>query len=64
MAFCLQEGDLRPIVLRDFQAAARAQRASVEPGEVVRYIQYNAKHGARFAEDVALEAEGAGDDDW
>lgn len=28
--------------------AARAQRASVEPSEVVRYEQYNAKHGARY----------------
>ena len=33
------------------QVAARAQRASVEPGEVVRYEQYNCKHGAQYAAD-------------
>jgi len=43
----LQEADLRPVVLRDFAIAAKAQRASVEPAEVVRYEDYNEKHGAR-----------------
>lgn len=51
----LHEDDLRPVVVRDFQAAARAQRASVEPGEVVRYEQYNERHGAK-----ALAAPGGG----
>ncbi|KAL3137273.1 hypothetical protein ABBQ32_006818 [Trebouxia sp. C0010 RCD-2024] len=32
----LSEADLRPVVLKDFQMAAKAQRASVEPAEVVR----------------------------
>ncbi len=58
------------MVLRDFQAAARAQRASVEPAEVVRYEQYNAKHGARWVEEpVAAGGSGGGEgegeeEDW
>ena len=44
------------------QVAARAQRASVEPSEVKRYEDYDARHGARYAD------QGVGDsmeeDDW
>lgn len=43
----LAPGDLRPVALRDFAAAARAQRPSVEEGEVARYEAYNARHGAK-----------------
>jgi hypothetical protein len=61
----LQEADLRPVVLRDFAAAALAQRASVEPGEVVRYEQYNEKHGAKVVQEGGGEGgEGSGDDGW
>lgn len=44
------------------QNAARAQRASVEPAEITRYEEYNAKHGARYAkpgEEAAMQ-----EDDW
>jgi hypothetical protein len=65
----LRESDLRPVVKRDFAAAARAARASVEPAEVERYERYNDKHGAKAA---PLPAAGGGaggapgneDDDW
>lgn len=45
------------------QVAARAQRASVEALEIVRYEEYDAKHGARYMEhggDAAVMDE----DDW
>ena len=44
------------------QIAAKAQRASVEPAEIVRYEEYDSKHGARYvrAEATAEEME----DDW
>lgn len=53
----LRDDDLRPVVLLDFAVAARAQRASVEVAEVVRYEEYNEKHGAKYVgeEDVAEE---------
>jgi hypothetical protein len=62
----LREADLRPVALRDFAAAARAQRASVEPGEVARYEGYNARHGARFADEEGARggAGGEEDDGW
>lgn len=65
----LSESDLRAVVLRDFAVAARAQRASVEPGEVVRYEQYNEKHGAKVLGDGTGGGTGDGgdedlDDDW
>ena len=44
----LTAADLRPVVLRDFAAASRVARPSVEPGEVKRYEEYDAKHGARY----------------
>ncbi|KAK9817994.1 hypothetical protein WJX72_005483 [[Myrmecia] bisecta] len=59
----LSEADLRPIVLRDFQMAAKAQRASVEPAEVARYIEYDAKHGARYVA-AGSTAETMDEDDW
>ena len=48
----LSESDLRPVTVRDFAVAARAQRASVEAAEVVRYEEYNAKHGAKVVDDA------------
>ncbi|KAF8063106.1 FIGL1 [Scenedesmus sp. PABB004] len=45
----LSDADLRPVVLRDFQHAARAQRASVTEGEVARYEAYNDRHGAKYS---------------
>ena len=53
------------VVLKDFQHAARAQRASVTAAEIVRYEEYNERHGARYtkgAEDGALED--ADEDEW
>lgn len=44
----LAESDLRPVNLRDFQLAAKAQRASVTHAEIVRYEHYNDKHGAKY----------------
>ena len=51
----LEEKDLRPVVLRDVAIAARAQRASVEPNEIMRYEVYNEKHGAKI-----IDFDGAG----
>ena len=44
------------------QVAARAQRASVEPAEIVRYEEYNSRHGAQYAQrqDECADDE----DDW
>eukprot|EP00892_Ulva_mutabilis_P010011 jgi/Ulvmu1/7382/UM036_0042.1 len=42
----LTEDDLRAVKLRDFKAACKAQKASVHPDEIQRYIEYNARHGA------------------
>ena len=47
----LKEQDLRPVVLKDFAVASKAQRASTEPSEIVRYEKYNDKHGAKIVED-------------
>ncbi|KAK9842695.1 hypothetical protein WJX74_000817 [Apatococcus lobatus] len=57
----ISEEDLRPVLLKDFQMATRAQRASVEPSEIAQYEQYNSKHGAHFsrATDEAMDEE-----DW
>ena len=44
------------------QVAARAQRASVEPAEVVRYEQYDQKHGAQYAASSTLSA--MDEDEW
>ena len=57
----LQEHDLRPVVRRDFAIAAQAQRASTEPSEIVRYEEYNAKHGAKIIDDAMDSAD---DDLW
>ena len=64
----LSESDLRAVVVKDFAVAARAQRASVEPKEVVRYEEYNEKHGAKIVGEGGEGGEGTGeddmDDDW
>ncbi|KAA6417740.1 MAG: fidgetin 1-like, partial [Trebouxia sp. A1-2] len=53
----LSEADLRPVILKDFQIAAKAQRASVEPAEVVRYEEYDNRHGARYVDASAAAAD-------
>lgn len=58
----LSEADLRPVNLKDFQMAAKAQRASVEPAEVVRYEQYDSRHGARYVDANAAAADM--DEEW
>lgn len=45
------------------QVAARAQRASVEASEIVRYEDYDARHGARYV-DQGSEAAMMDEDDW
>jgi len=39
------------------QMAAKAQRASVEPAEVVRYEEYDSRHGARYVDANAAAAD-------
>ncbi|DBA92638.1 hypothetical protein WJX77_003832 [Trebouxia sp. C0004] len=58
----LSEADLRPVILKDFQMAAKAQRASVEPAEVVRYEEYDSRHGARYVDADAAAADM--DEEW
>ncbi|KAI3438833.1 hypothetical protein D9Q98_001250 [Chlorella vulgaris] len=53
--------ELRPVVVRDFQMASRAQKASVEPAEIQRYERYNTKHGAKLTSSEDGEEE---EDDW
>jgi hypothetical protein len=43
--------------------AAKAQKASVTPGEVLRYEEYNGRHGARYLEPGAAGGE-LDEDDW
>lgn len=45
------------------QVAARAQRASVEPSEIVRYEEYDARHGARYA-DQPGGGDNMDEDEW
>ena len=45
------------------QMAARAQRASVQPSEIQRYEEYDARHGARYA-DQNVADDGMDEDDW
>ena len=44
------------------QMAAKAQRASVEPAEVVRYEEYDSRHGARYVDADAAAVDM--DEDW
>ena len=44
----LSEKDLRPVVIRDFAVASRAQRATVSEEEIQRYSLYNSKHGTSY----------------
>lgn len=57
----LTESDLRPVQLRDFRVACQAQKASVHPDEIERYIIYDGKHGARQLPPLDPETL---DDDW
>ncbi len=45
------------------QVAAKAQKASVTPGEVARYEQYNGRHGARYLEPGAAAGD-LDEEDW
>ena len=51
------EADLRPMVIKDFVMASRAQKATVSPGEIQRYLEYNAKHGASYIREDEVEEE-------
>lgn len=46
------------------QLAAKAQRASVEPGEIERYEQYNMRHGARYIAPGSRDETMDEDEDW
>jgi hypothetical protein len=51
------------VSVRDFREAAKAQRASVTAAEIVRYEEYNDRHGAQYsagAEDGSV----ADEDEW
>lgn len=57
---------LLQVVVKDFQHAAKAQRASVTPADILRYEEYNERHGAKYCkggEDGTLEGDDD-DDDW
>ena len=54
----LDAKDLRPVNLRDFKVASRAQRATVSAEEITRYETYNAKHGTSY------QNKGEDDEDW
>lgn len=57
--WCLQ------VVLKDFQHAAKAQRASVTPADILRYEEYNERHGAKYVEGGQNGAvDDDEDDDW
>ena len=45
------------------QVAARAQRASVEASEVLRYEEYDRRHGARYVAPGG-DASAMDEDDW
>jgi hypothetical protein len=58
---------LLQVRLKDFQHAAKAQRASVTPAEILRYEEYNERHGAKYVlqqQEGQEDAESDGDDDW
>ncbi|QDZ24120.1 ATPase family AAA domain-containing protein [Chloropicon primus] len=54
----LTAGDLRPMVIKDFVMASRAQKATVSQDEIQRYLDYNSKHGTSYVNDEVNE------DDW
>jgi ATP-dependent 26S proteasome regulatory subunit len=60
----LKEQDLRPVVVKDFAVASKAQRASTEPSEIVRYEEYNRKHGAKIVDDAAEMEEDDCSEGW
>ena len=46
------------------QLASKAQKASVTPEEVQRYIAYDKRHGAKYIEYSSELAAAADDDEW
>lgn len=50
--------------LKDFQHAAKAQRASVTPEEIARYEEYNERHGAKYVLGGQASGGGSEDDEW
>ncbi|KAF6255419.1 fidgetin-like protein 1-like protein [Scenedesmus sp. NREL 46B-D3] len=64
----LSDADLRPVRVKDFQHAAKAQRASVTTAEIERYEAYNDRHGAKYVlqqqEGHAGDGPESDDDDW
>ena len=58
----LSESDLRAVLIKDFAAASRAQRATVSEQEIQRYQEYNRKHGTSYLQQN--QEGGEDDDDW
>ena len=56
----LCEQDLRPVVIKDFAMASRAQRATVSREEIERYETYNSKHGTSYLNNGSDQLE----DEW
>lgn len=52
--------------LKDFQHAAKVQRASVTKSEIVRYEEYNERHGAKYVlhQQQGNSGESESDDEW
>lgn len=61
----LTEADLRAVKLRDFKAACKAQKASVHPDEIQRYIEYDTRHGASLQHAGGVQdAKSSSGDEW
>lgn len=54
----VSEEALRPVNLKDFRNAAKAQKASVGEKEIEHYIIYNEQYGAK------ISIEESDDEDW
>lgn len=52
--------DLRPVVIKDFQLAAKVQKPTVRLDEIERYEEYDKKHGANLLENTNANS----DDEW
>jgi len=60
----LTEDDLRAVNLRDFKAACKAQKASVHPDEIQRYVEYNSRHGASLMHTADCTQADSSSEEW
>ncbi|KAG2493584.1 hypothetical protein HYH03_008103 [Edaphochlamys debaryana] len=57
--------ELRPVTLRDFQMASKAQKPSVSESEIERYQKYDESFGAKYVEESEQAEQGlGGEDEW